>query len=90
MHAALKDLSIAPFKTSPLFEMKMKHQHIDLAFLAHPRGVANKKKEVVEENLKWFSLQEIEELAEDEIFHDVKAIINNILSPEKLKATPDR
>lgn len=81
-HCALQNI--------PSFRDEEEHQHIDLAFLAHPRGVAKEKKEVIEEHLKWFSLEEIETLTEDDIFHDVKAIIKNILAPEKLKATPDR
>ncbi len=50
------------------------HQHIDLIFLAKPTGGT------LFSDVKWFSLEEVEKLSEEEIFTETKTTIRHILN----------
>ena len=65
----------------PAYKDQPRHQHIDMIYLATPiSGVEGVNAEETE-GLKWFTLEEIEKLREnEEIFSEFKQMICHILS----------
>lgn len=63
----------------PAHGMQEAHQHIDFIYLAKPIGGREKVNEIEIGAMRWWTLQEIESLADDiEIFSETKEVIRSI------------
>lgn len=64
----------------PPYGDKPAHQHIDMIYLAKPVGGQEKLNQQETDGLRWFTLDEVEQLAPDqEIFVDTILVIRQIL-----------
>ncbi len=57
------------------------HQHMDLAYLARPVGGREQQNIAETDGLRWFSLEEIEQLTPEEIFKATQDVLRTILAP---------
>ncbi|MCI0382040.1 MAG: NUDIX domain-containing protein [Chlamydiae bacterium] len=65
----------------PSFKDKPAHQHIDLIFIARPIGGEIRKDLMEQGLLRWFSLEDVENLKEDsEIFKETKEVIFHLFA----------
>ena len=59
------------------------HQHIDLIYVARPIGGKLCRNETESRDIRWFTLDEVEELKSDaEIFQETKQAIQKLLQPD--------
>ncbi len=70
---------IPPFADTPA------HQHIDFIYLARPKTTP-----LLPQDVKWFTLQEVEILSLEEIFEETKQTIRHLLCPVKESSLPQR
>lgn len=64
----------------PSFKSKKAHQHMDLIYLARPAGGDLLPHLIAQQQLKWFTFKEMEELVSDEeIFEETKQTIRHLL-----------
>lgn len=65
----------------PAYGANPAHQHIDMIYLAKPVGGKEVNNHLETEDMRWFSLEEIQELTTDvEIFMETKQVIRKIIS----------
>jgi ADP-ribose pyrophosphatase YjhB (NUDIX family) len=65
----------------PAFGEQSAHRHIDMIYLAKPSGGCETLNRDETEGLRWFTLEEMEELESDvEIFEETKETVRQILS----------
>lgn len=64
----------------PAYNQNPAHQHIDFIYLAKPIGGNIKTNHIETNGLKWFTLEEVEQLLSDiDIFEETKQTIRHIL-----------
>jgi ADP-ribose pyrophosphatase YjhB (NUDIX family) len=72
---------IPPYKDVPA------HEHMDLVYLAKPCGGKELQEEIDKGHLRWFSLEQIEQLPEDQIFTETKDILRTLLQNNFMTTT---
>lgn len=73
----------------PAFGIHPAHQHIDFIYLAKPSGGEEKLNKNENDDLRWFTLQEIEALASDvEIFSETKSTLRSIFLKKESALSP--
>lgn len=65
----------------PAYKETPPHQHVDFIYLAHPIGGTEKENHQETQGMKWFTLEDIEQLVPDEeIFVETQQVIRKIFS----------
>ena len=65
----------------PAFGSQPAHQHIDMIYVGHPVGGDERLNYQETENMRWFTLEEIEALVPDvDIFAETQQVIRKVLS----------